>query len=273
VRNVRVQVAYDGSRFFGWQRQAGFASVQGALEQALLGLTGSAVVVHGAGRTDTGVHALGQVAHFHVDTRLDDERLLFALNHHVPRGVVVRALETCRDDFHARFDARGKRYLYLVLTSRFPPPFGREYCHWVHEPLDLAAMRAAAALLAGRHDFSAFAGAGSPRASNVRKLRPIHVVARRSRLLFAFAADGFLYNMARALTGTLLEVGRGKLTPGQVGQILAGKDRRRAGPTVPGSGLYLASVRYGERLFGLTARPPRAGPGAFGNAWDAGRVH
>jgi tRNA pseudouridine38-40 synthase len=263
MRNVRLLVAYDGSRFFGWQRQEGFGSVQQALEEAFEALTGEHVVVHGSGRTDTGVHALGQVASAHVRTRLDDERLRHALNHHLGEGVVVRRLETCRDDFHARFDARRKRYVYLVSTTRFRPPFGRSYTHWVHDPLDLAAMRDAAAVLRGRHDFSAFASSGSPRRSNVRCLRALRLLARRERLALVAQADGFLYNMMRALAGTLLDVGRGKLGVADVERILAGQDRRLAGPTAPPEGLYLLSVQYDEPVFPGRDRGPRGVPGAF----------
>jgi len=257
-------VAYDGSRFFGWQRQDGFDSVQEALEVALATLAGERVVVHGSGRTDTGVHALGQVASCHIETRLDDDRLRHALNHHLPEGVVVRRLETCRDDFHARFDARGKRYAYLVLTSRFRPPFGHAYAHWTCDPLDLAAMRAAARALLGRHDFSAFASAGSPRKSNVRTLQHLRIVARRERFAVVAQADGFLYNMVRALAGTLLEVGRGRLTPEQVRAALEGRRREAAGPTAPAEGLYLVSVRYAEPVFAGRDAGLRGGPGLFG---------
>lgn len=263
MRNVRLLIAYDGARFFGWQRQEGFGSVQQAVEEAFEALTGEHVVVHGSGRTDTGVHALGQVASAHVRTRLDDERLRHALNHHLPEGVVVRRLETCRDDFHARFDARGKRYVYAVATTRFRPPFGRAYVHWVHDPLDLAAMRRAAAVLRGRHDFSAFASSGSPRRSNVRTLAGLRLLARRERFALVAQADGFLYNMMRALAGTLLEVGRGKLAPADVERILAGRDRRRAGPTAPAEGLYLLSVLYDEPVFPGRDRGPRGVPGLF----------
>jgi tRNA pseudouridine38-40 synthase len=263
VRNVRMLVAYDGSRFFGWQRQDGFASVQQALEEALEALTGERAVVHGSGRTDTGVHALGQVAHAHVHTRLDDDRLRHALNHHLPPAVVVRRLETCRDDFHARYHARGKRYAYVVATTRFRPPIGRDYVHWVHDPLDLCAMRGAAALLLGRHDFSAFASSGSPRKSNVRHLRSLRLVARRERFALVAQADGFLYNMVRALAGTLIDVGRGKLAPRDVAAILEGRDRRRSGPTAPPQGLYLVSVQYEEPVFVGRDRGPRGAPGLF----------
>lgn len=263
VRNVRIQIAYDGSLFFGWQRQDGFASVQGAIEEALAGLVGERVTVHGAGRTDTGVHALRQVASVHLDTDLGDERLLHALNAHLEEGVTVRRLETCRDDFHARFDARGKRYLYRVATGRFRPPFGRRHVHWLRDPLDLDQMRCAAGHLTGRRDFSALASAGSPRASNVRTLKAVRIVARRDGFGIVVGADGFLYNMVRAIAGTLIEVGRGKLDADQVPEILTSLDRARAGPTAPACGLYLLSVGYSEPCFAGRPRGPRGFPGLF----------
>lgn len=262
-------VAYDGSRFFGWQRQDGFDSVQEALETALATLVGERVVVHGSGRTDTGVHALGQVASCHLATRLDDDRLRHALNFHLPEGVVVRRLETCRDDFHARFDAAGKRYAYLVVTSRFRPPFARAHAHWTCDPLDLAAMRAAARALLGRHDFSAFATSGSPRKSNVRTLQGLRIVARRERFLIVAQADGFLYNMVRTLAGTLLEVGRGRLGVEDVRAALAGRRRSAAGPTAPPEGLYLVSVRYAEPVFVGPDAGVRGVPGLFGGPRSA----
>lgn len=263
MRNVRIRVAYDGSRFFGWQRQDGFPSVQQALEDALLALTGDAVVVHGAGRTDTGVHARGQVAHFHVDTRLTDDRLRHALNAHVDEGVVVERAETCRDDFHARFDARSKRYAYVVATSRFRPPIGRAHAHWVSWPLDLEPMRAAASILRGQHDFKAFGNTGSPRATTVRTLHHLRIVARRRGFAIVAQADGFLYNMVRNLVGTLLDVGRGKLAPTDVERALATGDRDAAGPTAPACGLYLLSVRYPEVLFRGPDAHGAGAPGLF----------
>jgi len=263
VRNVRCLLAYDGSRFFGWQRQEGFASVQAALEDALLSLTGERIVVHGAGRTDTGVHALGQVASFHVETRLSDERLLFALNAHLAEGAVLRALETCADGFHAQKSARGKRYAYVVRAETFALPLARAHWHWVTEPLDLAAMRAAARHFVGRHDFSALASAGSPRGSNVRTIRSLHLVARRSGFALVVEGDGFLYNMVRTLAGTLLEVGRGKRAAQGIPELLLAKDRRNAGPTAPAAGLYLVRVLYAEPAFTRPPRGPRGRPGFF----------
>ena len=249
MRNLRAQLTYDGSRFHGWQRQDGFASVQQAVEEALAELLGSPVVVRGAGRTDTGVHALRQVASFHADTRLDDERLLHALNAHLPEGVACRDIETCRDDFHAQKDARGKRYGYLIRTTAFRSPLGRPYAHWVREPLDLAAMRAGAAHLVGEHDFRAFASSGSPRRTSVRTLHAVHLVARRDSLWIVLQGSGFLYNMARAIVGTLLDVGRGRRPADDVAAILASRSRASAGATAPACGLYLVRVLYREPCF------------------------
>jgi tRNA pseudouridine38-40 synthase len=263
MRNVRILVAYDGSKYFGWQRQDGFDSVQQRIEEALHGLVGERAVVQGSGRTDTGVHALGQVAHFHVATRLDDDRLRHALNGNLPESIRIRRAETCAPDFHARFDAVSKRYLYLVATSRFQPPFARELAHWTYEPLDLAAMRAAAALLVGKHDFRAFGNTGSPRKTTVRTLRALRILAHQRGFGVVAEADGFLYNMVRTLVGTLLEVGRGRFLPEQVRAALETGERTLAGPTAPACGLYLLRVRYPEQVFAGPDRGPRGVPGLF----------
>jgi tRNA pseudouridine38-40 synthase len=263
MRNVRLRLAYDGSKFFGWQRQDGFHSVQQALEEAVLALTGQVVAVHGAGRTDTGVHALGQVAHFHVETRLDDDRLCYALNAHLSDGVVIDRLETCRPDFHARFDARSKRYLYLTLTSRFRPPFGEAHSHWSSYPLDFDAMRRAARTLVGRHDFRAFGNTGSPRPSTVREIHDLRFIARAHAFALVVQADGFLYNMVRTIAGTLLDVGRGRLEADCVERALSSGDRTEAGHTAPPGGLYLVSVQYPERTFVASTARSRARPGVF----------
>lgn len=249
MRNVRLLVAYDGARFYGWQRQDGFDSVQQSLEEAVLGATGQRATVHGAGRTDTGVHALGQVANLHVDTRLDDDRLRHAVNAHLPDGVVVREAETCADDFHARFSAVSKRYAYQVVTSRFAPAFGASHAHWIAWPLDVARIRRAASALVGRHDFAAFGNTGSPRATTVRNVHHLRIVARRERFFFVVQGDGFLYNMVRTIAGTLVDVGRGKLDESACARAIASRDRDDAGMTAPAAGLHLVSVQYPERAF------------------------
>ena len=249
LRNIRIEVSYDGSAFYGWQRQDGFASVQAAIEDALAELLDTVVVIHGAGRTDTGVHALRQVAHFHVDTKLPDERIMHALGALTPPSIAIRAAETCRDDFHARFDAKGKRYVYLVQTTRHRPALGAHLTHWEPAALDRAAMEEAARRIIGRRDFAALGNAGSPRRSTVRHVRHLRIVARRERFALVVEGDGFLYNMVRTIAGTLLAVGKGGMAPDDVSQALESRDRKRAGPTAPASGLYLARVLYGEATF------------------------
>lgn len=263
MRTVRFQVSYDGSRFFGWQRQDGFDSVQAALEDALIAATGQVATVHGAGRTDTGVHALKMVAHVHVDTHLSDDRLRHALNAHVRPGVVVRRLETCRDDFHARFDALSKRYMYVVATTRFEPAFGRELQHWTNHPLELAPMRDAARALVGTHDFKAFGNTGSPRNTTVRTIHGVRWRARKERFAFVVQADGFLYNMVRTIAGTLLDIGRGRLPPDSVQRALASGDREDAGMTAPARGLYFVSAQYAESTFRGSDAAGHGHPGLF----------
>lgn len=272
MRNVRIRLAYDGSAFYGWQRQEGFESVQEALEEALESLLGEKLTVFGSGRTDTGVHALGQVANFHLDTHLSDNRLLYALNAHLPESVVISDLETCPDSFHAQKSAVGKRYLYYVRTTRFRPAFGQKHAHWMPDPLDLSALREAARHMQGEHDFSALANAGSPRRSNVRKVSGIRILARRDALCFLVSGTGFLYNMVRTIAGTLLEVGRGRIEASEIPELLASKKRAQAGPTAPAAGLYLLRVFYADPCFQSPIFGPRGGPGVFFGTGGNGQV-
>ncbi|MCA9002466.1 MAG: tRNA pseudouridine(38-40) synthase TruA [Planctomycetes bacterium] len=263
MRTVRMQIAYDGSAYYGWQRQDGFLTVQEAIEDALLDLLGQVVTVHGSGRTDTGVHALRQVAHCQVDSALEDDRLRHALNHRLGGSCVIGRLETCRPDFHSRFDAVGKRYGYWVETSRFRPPFSRHLFHWVRAPLDLDSMRDAAARMVGTHDFKAFSNAGSVRPSTVRTVHSLRVIARAQRIGFVVQGNGFLYNMVRTMAGTLLDVGRGRIAPEQVDVALASQERVHAGVTAPAEGLYLLRVLYDEPVFCGRDRGENGVPGAF----------
>jgi len=241
-----LTIAYDGTRFGGWQRQANRTSVQEELERAFTVIFGGTVSVEGAGRTDAGVHAFGQAAHAVLPRPLRSGSLLLALNGNLPPDVAVRSVREVPDDFHARFCARGKRYVYRCVVSRVRPAVGRGYYHWVKRPLDLAAMTAAGRHLLGRHDFAAFASnPGYERKhGTVRTLQHLHLCRRPWGFDLAVQGNGFLYNMVRAIAGTLLEVGAGRRSPAAVAEVLASRDRRRAGATAPACGLYLLAVLY-----------------------------
>jgi tRNA pseudouridine38-40 synthase len=246
---TRLTVAYDGSRFLGWQRQAHGLTVQGILEEALahVALDGGPVVVHGAGRTDTGVHARGQVAHVRHALRVPVDRLPYACNAWLPSDVVVLDAARVSDDFHARYSATGKTYGYTIRLHRFPHPLDRQYVWRIDPVLDVAAMQAAAQLLVGRHDFTSFTThAHEGPADRVRDLRRLDVVQLGEYLELLFEGSGFLRNMVRAIVGTLVQVGHGKRAPADMTRILDANDRREAGPTAPASGLCLLAVTYDD---------------------------
>jgi tRNA pseudouridine38-40 synthase len=235
--------------------------VQQALEEAWAAFAGERVVVHGSGRTDAGVHALGQVAHLSAFRGPPTARLREAFNACLPEEVAVRAVAEVAPDFHARTSAIAKHYFYALATGEVRPVLRREVVHWQRGPLDLAAMRAAARLLVGRHDFASFAAAGRPTRDSVRTLRALRIQPVRGGLVVHAVGDGFLYKMVRNLVGTLLEVGRGRRDPEWAAAVLAARDRRRAGATAPPQGLCLWRVRYPQDPFhGIPRSAARAYP-------------
>ncbi len=244
MRTLKLTVAYDGSRFVGWQRQAAGESIQGLLEAALAPFEGAPVTVHGAGRTDAGVHALGQVASVRVTFAHDAATLTRALNARLPADVRVLAVADVPAGFHARFSARGKTYQYRIRNAPIAMPFERAYAWHVPEPLAAEAMAAAAAVLIGRHDFAAFRSTGADVTTTVRTLTRSEWTDEDRLLTYHVAGDGFLRHMVRAIVGTLVEVGRGWRTPEAVAALLRGGGRADAGPTAPPHGLFLAAVDY-----------------------------
>jgi len=254
MTNVKLIVQYDGTRYHGFQRQNNLVTIQSELERAFFSATGEEVVVRGAGRTDAGVHAEGQVASAKLfRLKLPFDRLPVALNAHLAPDIVVTHAAPVPDDFDPRFSALAKTYRYRLFEGSYVSPFWRPYVYQVPADLDLAAMQAAAARLVGRHDFSSFRSAGSSatdpwrtvsRAALDETYVPLAPGREARMLTFTIQADGFLYKMVRNIVGTLLLVGRGKLTPDGFAGVLDARDRTLAGPAAPAKGLCLVGVDY-----------------------------
>ena len=242
----RLTLEYDGTDFAGWQSQKqGERTVQDTLAAALAEIAGQPVRVLGAGRTDAGVHAEGQVAAAAFETRLDGETLARALNAKLTADLKVVAAALASDGFDPRREAKGKLYRYALWNGRAPSPLRRRLSHHVREPLDVMAMASAAAALVGRHDFASFRAVGSPLASTTRTLMRAAVEGEaRGQIRFELLGDGFLRHMVRNIVGTLLEVGLGRRASGSLPALLAARDRSAAGPTAPACGLTLVRVDY-----------------------------
>jgi tRNA pseudouridine38-40 synthase len=247
MKRWKCVCAYDGSGFTGWQSQPKGDSVQDCIEERLAAILGAATRTHASGRTDSGVHASGQVFHFDAEWEHGPEKLAAALRHRLSKAVQIVSVREVSMDFHARFSAKGKVYDYNIHLGD-ADPFRRPYCWPVLKPLDLGAMKAAASLLEGKHDFKAFSalnGEDPGEASDtVRDLRRLRVLKRGRSLRVVAEADGFLYKMVRSLVGALVAVGEGKLTPSDVAAILASGVRTARVQTAPPQGLFLNRVRY-----------------------------
>jgi tRNA pseudouridine38-40 synthase len=241
---LKLTIQYDGTDYSGWQLQPGLATVQGVLERAVATVEEREGAVHGAGRTDAGVHALGQVAHVDVEKSHAPDVWVRALNAHLPRDVRVMGVEEADDAFHARASATNKLYRYRAWTGPVVSPFVRRYVAHVPREHDLDLMRAAARVLVGRHDFEAFTVADRETKTSVRDLRRLDVERDGEELVVSAEADGFLRAMVRTLAGTLLAVGDGRITVDAVAEALASRRRDLAGPTAPAPGLTLVRIDY-----------------------------
>ncbi|MFT3878375.1 MAG: tRNA pseudouridine(38-40) synthase TruA [Gemmatales bacterium] len=246
MRNIKLTISYDGTDFFGWQRQNEFRSVQQELEEVIQKLNGGVeVACIGCSRTDSGVHALGQVASFRSNITLPPDRFLYALNGNLPEDVVVRSVEDVPDDFNANRLAKRKMYRYIIHDNKVPDVFQRKYSwHFPYARLDEVIMNQAAECLLGKHDFRCFETEWPNRKTSVRTITHLKITRVGEFLWLDIEADGFLYNMVRSITGTLVNIGRGYWPVEQMKQILEKGERAEAGPTSPAQGLFLMRITY-----------------------------
>lgn len=248
-RRIALRIKYAGGAFHGFQRQPGFRTVQEDLELAWAAVSGEQVVMHGSGRTDSGVHAWGQVVHFSTWSKMPADKIRRAINAYLEYDVAVRDAAAVDVDFHSRISAIGKHYVYLCAVGDSRPVLQRGNVAWVRRDLDLEAMREASQHFLGTHDFAAFAAAGRTTKTSIRRIDAVHIKTMRGGLAFHFRGGGFLYRQVRNMVGSLWDVGMRKHAPEWIGHVRDSGDRKRAGVTAPPEGLYLWRVLYPQDPF------------------------
>ncbi|MDE7272824.1 MAG: tRNA pseudouridine(38-40) synthase TruA [Lachnospiraceae bacterium] len=247
MKRVMLIVAYDGTNYHGWQLQPNVTTIESVLNETLSGLLKENVKVIGASRTDTGVHALGNIAVFDTQSRMPAEKFSYALNQRLPDDIRIQSSREVPQDFHPRRQDSRKTYEYKIWNSAFPMPVYRLYSHFTYVPLDIALMQKAAEYLKGEHDFKSFCSVNTAAESTVRTIYDISADRIGSLITLRVTGSGFLYNMVRIIAGTLMEVGRGNLAPERMEEILKACDRTKAGPTAPACGLTLVKYDFEEK--------------------------
>jgi len=245
MRNFKMMLEYDGAAYCGWQKQLNGVSIQQILEEAVTRIIGEKVSIIASGRTDAGVHALNQVASFRAQSLLPVNKMFLGINSVLPEDIVIKDLQEAPPDFNALKDAKGKVYLYRIKNQRLRPVLGRQYYWFVRYPLDMEQMHKAASFLTGEHDFSCFCATGCDIKDRVRTLKRVDIDGRDAGMLeITVESGGFLRHMVRNIVGTLVDVGRGKLKPDDMAEIIASGDRKKAGVAAPACGLFLKEVKY-----------------------------
>ena len=251
MRNLKLTIEYDGTNYCGWQRQNSprstvhsprLKTIQGAIEKTLQRIFKEKVKLIGAGRTDSGVHALGQAANFKTDSKIPLKNLQKALNSLLPRDIAIKRIDEASLDFHSQYSVKSKLYCYAILNRPYHSALQRNQVYFIPRPLDIKSMQRQARFLKGRHDFKSFQAADKKERSSLRTIKDIRISRHGGYIYIAIEADGFLYNMARNIAGTLIQIGLGK--PFNIKEILKARDRRLAGPTAPARGLCLVKVKY-----------------------------
>lgn len=243
MRNIKITIQYNGKNYCGWQKQPDSLGIQGNIEYAIKEITGEKVKINGSGRTDAGVHAIGQVANFKIDSKIPVNKIPDALNSKLPKDISVIDAEEVDEDFHARYSANGKIYRYLIYNSRYRNPILKDISYQVKYDLDFEKMKKEAESLLGTHDFCGFMGSGSSVKDTIRTIRSVKIEKEGNLIIFEFEGNGFLYNMVRILSGTLIDIGRGKITE-SMEEIIKSKNRSNAGHTAPAHALFLKKVFY-----------------------------
>lgn len=246
MRNIKIQIEYDGSNYSGWQTQKNDKTVQETLSHAIGEALQEKVTIHGAGRTDAGVHALGQVAHFKTGSSIPTDRIVHAINYYLPHDIVVKSATDVPETFHAQYSTKSKVYQYTVLNDWTRSAIHRNFCYVYGYALDVEKMARAAKMLTGAHDFTSFTTKAIEEKNRVRTVQRLDIRKEGKYLYFTIEANGFLYNMVRTIVGTLLEVGRGKIDAEAIKDVLNKKNRIFAGPTAPARGLCLMEIKYVE---------------------------
>ena len=244
MRNIKLIIEYDGKKFGGWQKQPTKLNIQGEIEQAIKEITGEDVELIASGRTDSGVHSLGQVANFKTNSNIEIEKVAIAINSKLKKSIVIKKAEEVSEDFHARYSCKGKKYRYIINNSQQGTAIYRDLeCH-IPQKLDVEKMRKAIKYFEGEHDFKGFKASGTSSKNTIRTIYKAEIKQEGERIIIELTGSGFMYNMVRIIAGTIVDVGLGRIKPEEIPRIINLKDRNKAGKTLPAHGLYLVEVYY-----------------------------
>lgn len=244
MRNIKLIIEYDGKKFGGWQKQPNKLNIQGEIEKAIEEITGEAVELNASGRTDAGVHSLGQTANFKTNSEIDISKMAIAINSKLKQSIRIIKAEEVDEKFHARYSCKGKKYKYVINNSKYGSAIYRDLEYHMPIKLNVEAMQKGVKYFEGEHDFKSFKASGTSSKSSVRTIYSAKVIEDGERIIVELEGNGFLYNMVRIISGTIVDVGLGKIKPEEIPEIIESKDRTRAGKTLPPQGLYLVEVYY-----------------------------
>ncbi len=244
MRNIKVIIEYDGKPYYGWQKQVNKTTIQGEIEKAIFKVTGEEVKVNSSGRTDTGVCAYAQVANFKIESDISIEKIPLALNAHLKKSIIIKDACEVDENFHSRYNCIGKKYMYVINNSQYGSAINREREFHVPQKLDIEAMKNAIKYFEGTHDFKAFKSSGTTNKDTVRTIYEANLEYKEEKIYITLRGNGFMYNMVRIISGTILDVGLGKIKAEEIPNIIKQKQRNKAGKTLPSQGLYLMEVYY-----------------------------